>query len=171
MSRQAEIGVRAGDVLQWTANDRERSFANGETVRLTGISDDRLTVRDASGTSHTLATDDPMRHHLAHGLVTNMHRAQGTTVDHAIAVMESGDRALNSQSLAYVLASRAREGFALHTDNAEQLISQIERNSGMVPSAMEVAGKAATTSESHAERPPRETPALQMEKSRDFGLG
>ena len=42
-----------------------------------------------------------------------MHKAQGLTVENAITVMSSNDRMLNTQSLAYVLASRALKASAL----------------------------------------------------------
>ena len=67
-----------------------------------------------------------------------MHKAQGLTVENAITVMSSNDRMLNTQSLAYVLASRAREGFALHVDDREKLIGQIEANSGLKASALDM---------------------------------
>ena len=73
---------------------------------------------------------------------SQLHKAQGITVENAITVMQSGDRMLNNQSLAYVLTSRAREGFELHLDSRDAIIEQLEGNNGMQHSAMDVADSA-----------------------------
>ena len=83
-------------------------------------------MQDAAAT-RTLAPDNPLRENLAHGLVLNMHRAQGLTVDRAITVMDSHDRQLNSTSLFYVLASRAREHIGIHVDNKAELAAAGQR--------------------------------------------
>ena len=91
-------------------------------------------MRDATAT-RTLAPDNPLRENLAHGLVLNMHRAQGLTVDRAITVMDSHDRLLNSRSLFYVLSSRAREHLGLHVDSKIGLAEAVGRHRGDVPHA------------------------------------
>jgi ATP-dependent exoDNAse (exonuclease V) alpha subunit len=181
LSIPAEIGVRIGDTLQWTANDRNLGIANGQAARLDSVDGGRLTLSDPSGKSITLAADSPMRERLAHGLVTNMHKAQGTTVEHAITVMASDDRALNTQSLTYVLSSRARGGFELHVDNRDKLINQIERSSGVTPTALNIVAQGAAkdaqpalqAGNEIAERGPSQAQeALPvLEKRLDFGLG
>jgi hypothetical protein len=119
-------------------NERRLGATNGQTVRLDGIDGQMISLTDQAGKTITLDAGDPMRQRLGHGLVLNMHKAQGLTVENAITVMSSNDRMLNTQSLAYVLASRAQEGFALHVDNREKLIGQIEANSGIRPSALDI---------------------------------
>lgn len=138
LSRPSEISVRTGDTLQWTANDKRVGATNGQTVRLEAVDGQTMTLTDHAGKTIKLGPDDPMRQRLGHGLVLNMHKAQGLTVENAITVMSSNDRMLNTQSLAYVLASRAREGFALHVDDREKLINQVETNSGLKASAIDV---------------------------------
>ncbi len=175
LSRPSEISVRAGDTLQWTANDKRVGATNGQTVRLDAVDGQTILLTDHAGKTIKLYADDPMRQRLGHGLVLNMHKAQGLTVENAITVMSSNDRMLNTQSLAYVLASRAREGFALHVDSREKLIGQIEANSGLKASAMDIVAeqpkaKAAEkvaapekAAEAQAERFAKETKALEKE--------
>ncbi len=138
LSSPTEIEVRAGDRLIWTTNNRELGIANGSQVDVVRIDRNGITLRDAEAT-RTLAPDNPLRENLAHGLVLNMHRAQGLTVDRAITVMDSHDRVLNSKSLFYVLSSRAREHLGLYVDSKDGLAVAIERHRGDVRHANEVA--------------------------------
>lgn len=137
LSTPAEIEVRAGDRLIWTTNNRELGISNGSPVDALRISRDGLTLRDATAT-RTLALDNPLRESLAHGLVLNMHRAQGLTVDRAITVMDSHDRLLNSKSLFYVLSSRAREHLGLHIDSKAGLVDAVCKHRGDVPHARDL---------------------------------
>ncbi len=183
LSQPDQISVRTGDVLHWTASDNARGISSGQTVTLSGHENGRLSFVDGKGQPITLDASDPMTQRIDHTLVLNMHKAQGITVENAIAVMQSGDRMLNNQSLAYVLTSRAREGFELHLDSRDAIIEQLEGNNGMQHSAMDVADSAKgrneaekaseTAVEGAMERatPPSlalETP--ELEKTRDFDI-
>ena len=137
LSSPAKIEVRAGDRLIWTTNNRELGIANGSAVDVLRIDRSDLTLRDATAT-RTLAPDNPLRENLAHGLVLNMHRAQGLTVDRAITVMDSHDRLLNSASLFYVLSSRAREHLGLHIDSKDRLADAVGKHRGDVPHAQDM---------------------------------
>ncbi len=137
LSVPGEIEVRAGDRLIWTTNNRELGIANGNAAEVLGIGRNGITLRDDTAT-RTIAHDNPLRENLAHGLVLNMHRAQGLTVDRAITVMDSHDRQLNSTSLFYVLSSRAREHLGLHVDNRQALADAIGKHRGDVPHARDL---------------------------------
>jgi hypothetical protein len=52
--------------------------------------------------------------------------------------MSSEDTRLNARDLAYVLASRSREGFTLYVDDAQKVMAQVERNSGRTPHALDL---------------------------------
>ena len=137
LSSPTQIEVRAGDRLIWTTNNRELGIANGSPVDVLRIDRNGLTLRDAEAI-RTLAADNPLRESLAHGLVLNMHRAQGLTVDRAITVMDSHDRMLNSKSLFYVLSSRAREHLGLYVDSKNGLAEAVGKHRGDVPHAQDV---------------------------------
>ncbi|NJS14193.1 MAG: relaxase domain-containing protein [Sphingopyxis sp.] len=137
LSVPGEIEVRAGDRLMWTTNNRELGITNGGAVDILAIGKNGLTLRDDTAT-RTIAHDNPLRESLAHGLVLNMHRAQGLTVDRAITIMDSHDRQLNSASLFYVLSSRAREHLGLHVDSKQGLADAIGKHRGNVPHARDL---------------------------------
>lgn len=137
LSVPGEIEVRAGDRLIWTTNNRELGIANGNAVVVLGIGRNGITLRDDTAT-RIIAHNNPLRENLAHGLVLNMHRAQGLTVDRAITVMDSHDRQLNSTSLFYVLSSRAREHLGLHVDDKQALADAIGKHRGDVPHARDL---------------------------------
>lgn len=147
LSSPAQIEARTGDRLIWTANDGKRGMVNGAPVQVTAIEGAALVVRDGKGSEHRLEPGDPARARLDHGTVLNMHRAQGMTVDRAITVMASGDRMLNSESLVYVLTSRARDDLTLHTDSKERLAERIGTHPGVAPHALDVAADRAGFSE------------------------
>jgi hypothetical protein len=132
------IEVREGDRLVFTGTDKARGMTNGTAVTLDRIEGGTLHL-SGRDRDHVIAPDDPMRERLGHGAVLNMHRAQGITVDRAITVMDSRDRLLNSQSLYYVLQTRAREDMTLHTDDRVALVAAIEGHRGDVPHALDLA--------------------------------
>jgi hypothetical protein len=130
-----------------TLNLPKRGVANGDRFVLSAIEGDRLRLEAQDGRQLLLEPNDPLRSRLDHADALNMHRVQGQTVDNAITVLSGEDRMLNSQSLAYVLASRARDGFTLYLDDKEKIIAQIERNDGKSLHALDL--------EAGAEKPVR----------------
>lgn len=138
LSVPGEIEVREGDRLVFTSSDLKRGMANGARMTLTAIDGDTLHL-SGRDRDHVIGSDDPMRERLGHGAVINMHRAQGMTVDRAITVMDSRDRLLNSESLYYVLQTRAREDASLHTNDKRALADAIEAHRGNVPHASDLA--------------------------------
>ncbi|MFD1767089.1 MobF family relaxase [Sphingorhabdus buctiana] len=132
-----EIDVREGDKLIWTTNDKAKDISNGSKIDVLKIEPDSLTVGNAKG-EWKLEAGDPLSQSLAHGLVLNMHRAQGMTYDKTISVIDSHDRLLNSASLFYVLNSRAREDSAIHLDNNEAVARSIESHRGATPNALDL---------------------------------
>lgn len=139
LSAPRQIEVRQGDQLIWTANDAKRGMVNGMPTEVIAIGEDGTLHLRGKNRDHELRPDDPARTRLDHGLVLNMHRAQGITVDTAIAVMSSEDRQLNSKELFYVLSSRARDDLQLFTDDAARLADRIAQHDGSAPHAIELA--------------------------------
>jgi len=130
--------VREGDRLMFTTPDKDLGVVNGTRAVVTAIEGETLHLANGER-QYALGPDDPAREHIGHAAVLNMHRAQGITVDRAIAVMSSGDRLLNSESLHYVLETRAREELTLVTDDKAALRDSIEGHRGSVPHAMDLA--------------------------------
>jgi conjugative relaxase-like TrwC/TraI family protein len=132
-----EIEVREGDKLIWTTNDKAKDISNGSQIDVLKIDHNGLTVGNEKG-EWKLEAGDPLSQSLAHGLVLNMHRAQGMTYDKTISVMDSHDRMLNSASLFYVLNSRAREDSAIHLDDKDAVARSIESHRGATPNALDL---------------------------------
>jgi conjugative relaxase-like TrwC/TraI family protein len=155
LSTPKTIEVREGQRLMVTLNLPNRRVANGDRFMLSAIEGDRLRLEAQNGRQLLLEADDPLRSRLDHGDALNMHRVQGQTVDNAITVLSAEDRTLNSQSLVYVLASRARDGFTLYVDDKERVIAQIERNDGKSLHALDLeagADKAAREADARVEK-------------------
>ena len=167
-SSPAEIEVRGGDRLIWTTNNRELGIANGSQVDVLRIDRSGITLRDANAT-RTLAPDNPLRESLAHGLVLNMHRAQGLTVDRAITVMDSHDRQLNSKSLFYVLSSRAREHLGLHVDSKSGLVEAVGKHRGDVPHAQDVVRDVSSSKGAEREKS-TEAPLLDKDRVPELAI-
>lgn len=133
-----QIEVREGDRLVFTGPDKEHGVVNGTRATVTGIEGDTLHLAGKER-EYVLGPDDPARGLLGHVAVLNMHRAQGITVDRAMTVMSSHDRLLNSESLHYVLQTRAREELTLVTDDKEALRTSIEGHRGEPAHAADIA--------------------------------
>lgn len=136
--------------------------AAGQSLLLTGVRPEG----QEDGRQLLLEHNDPLRSRLDRADALNMHRVQGQTVDNAITVLSGEDRMLNSQSLVYVLASRARDGFTLYLDDTEKVISQIERNDGKSMHALDLemrAEKVAPVEEPSAAKPDNVQQILKVE--------
>lgn len=134
----SEIEVRQGDKLIWTTNDKANGITNGTSVEVQRIDAQQMILGNDKG-EWSLKMGDQLSQNLAHGLVLNMHRAQGMTYDRTISVIDSQDKLLNSASLFYVLNSRAREDSAIHLDDKDAVARSIEQHRGATPNAMDLA--------------------------------
>ena len=131
------IEICAGDRIRWTRNDRKRSLINGERAEVEGIGKGRVRFRLADGRGLSLRVDDPQLRHIDHAWSSTVHRAQGSTAEGVIAVLDSSHGALTDQSTFYVEISRARERAVVLTDNAEELVKVLADNTGERPTAIE----------------------------------
>jgi hypothetical protein len=156
LSVPKEITLQEGERVMATAPMAKRGVANGDSFLLQAIEGDRLRLLDNDGKEHLIEHGDQLRQRLDHADALNMHRAQGKTSDNAIALLSANDRLLNSQSLTYVLASRARDGFTLFLDDKEKVIQKIERNDGKHVDAFDLAAERSEgrTETTKAELPP-----------------
>jgi hypothetical protein len=148
LSVPGEIEVRAGDRLLFTATDHERYVNNGTQAQCVAIEGDHVSLQ-VGDRKLELLPGDGLRDRLGHAAVLNMHRAQGLTVDQAITVMSSQDTLLNSESLHYVLQTRAREDMTLHTDDRESLREAIAEHPGEVAHALDLAPELAPADGEH----------------------
>ena len=135
------IGIRAGDRIRWTRNDRKRELVNGEQAEVMAITKDRVRFALDDGRKLSLRHSDPQLRHLDHAWSSTVHGAQGSTADGVIAVLDSGHGALTDQSTFYVEISRARDSAVVLTDNCEQLVEVLEAHTGERATALEAVGE------------------------------
>ncbi|THD61622.1 Ti-type conjugative transfer relaxase TraA [Phenylobacterium sp.] len=108
---ETEQGARsfsAGDRLLFLRNERSMGVKNGSMGRVEAISGRQLSVQLDNGTRVSFDTKDYAA--IDHGYATTIHKAQGSTVDHAhVVASRNMDR-----HAAYVALSRHRESLSLH---------------------------------------------------------
>ena len=141
--RAEGIGLRAGDRIRWTRNDKGLGLVNSRTAEVTSVKDGRVTFRLEDGRKLELGQNDSQLHHLDHAWASTVHAFQGRTVDNVIAAMEANHPHLTTQKSFYVEISRARDQAELVTDDAVRLQEQLEAVTGERISALEGIGEAA----------------------------
>ncbi len=134
------IELQAGDRIRWTRNDEARALVNGEQAEIVAITDARVRLRIADGSTLSLTHEDPQLRHIDHAWSSTVHGAQGSTADGVIAALDSGHGLLTDQATFYVEISRARDHVMVLTDNGEQLIETLEANTGERATALEAIG-------------------------------
>lgn len=134
-------GLQAGERVRWAASDKARGIFNSDGARVVCISPAGIEVELANKGRLHLPPGDKMLQHLGLGYTINMHQAQGMTQDHAIGAVHSSEKHLSNAGLFHVMATRAREGFELFTDNVKALTRTIGHNAGDKASVLEIVGE------------------------------
>ncbi|MFZ6765092.1 MobF family relaxase [Pseudoroseomonas sp. WGS1072] len=131
-------GLRAGDEIRWTRNDRSRGIANGSQAQVLSVDPrrDTATVRLANGHHTELNLKSPGDNHWDYAWVRTGYSAQGATADRVIAHAESWRLNLVNARSFYVSISRAKEEITLVTDNPEALVAAIRERAGGKQTAM-----------------------------------
>lgn len=134
---QIEKEFRAGDKLQFTQNDRERGFNNGQVVQIINVDLEKKTlfIRDGKGQLNTIGTTNTADQHVRHGWVSTIYSAQGATAQKAMVHLESYRANTVDAKSAYVALSRAKEKAMLYTDDRKALSQAISERSGEKQSA------------------------------------
>jgi conjugative relaxase-like TrwC/TraI family protein len=134
---QREKEFRAGDKLQFTQNDRERGFNNGQVVQVINVDLEKKTlfIRDDKGQLSTIGTTNTADQHVRHGWVSTIYSAQGATAQKAMVHLESYRANTVDAKSAYVALSRAKDKAMLYTDDRNALSQAISQRSGEKQSA------------------------------------
>ena len=143
-----QVVLHAGDRIRWTDNDRERGLLNADLARVEEVGGGRLVVSSlVDGTMHELTRGDRMLERLDLAYAVNVHVAQGVTSKHGIVVMNSSERHLANARTFLVALTRVADRATLVVDNGRKLARAVARNPGDKTSALEVAGKGATSTQ------------------------
>lgn len=134
-----EKEFRAGDKLQFTQNDRERGFNNGQVVQIINVDLEQksLFIRDDKGQLSTIGTSNAAEQHVRHGWVSTIYSAQGSTAQKVMVHLESFRANTVDAKSAYVALSRAKDKAMLYTDDRKALSKAISQRSGEKQSALD----------------------------------
>ncbi len=126
---RSEMEVRAGDLLKYTATDKE----------LGQMANHRYTVESVSETGHIRLRGDNGRvtinpqnvraqQHIDYGWAVTGYGAQGASTDYVIALegTEEGRKALATRRAFYISTSRVKEHVQIYTDGKEKWVKAVK---------------------------------------------
>ena len=124
---RAEMSV--GDMVRITRNDVRLDLTNGDLMRVTAVTPNRVTVQrlDGSANAHKpLDLDARVPLHLVHAYSSTVHSSQGMTCSNVLISMGAFSRT-TSRNLYYVAISRAKNMARIYTDAANKLPTSVAR--------------------------------------------
>lgn len=133
--------IQVGDKIRWSRSDKEHGFLGSEAAKITGIVKNKVTVELANKTQITLDANDHKFQHWDHGYAATVYAIQGKTKEIILAHLESFRQYLTTQPAFLVALTRSVNVFRLYTDNINNLLKRIEKNSGRKLSSLEVIGE------------------------------
>ncbi len=111
-----------GDLIQFTAQNKDLKVANRDLGTITGIEPGKMTVRLDGKTERIISFDPDKVRSLDHGYAVTSHSSQGLTERRVIANMDTeASRNLINTRLAYVALSRAAHEVRIYTNDAVNL--------------------------------------------------
>jgi len=123
--------LRAGDVIRWTRNDRDRGRRNGNLARVIEVNAGArkaMVEFEKSGKTVRQALDLDGVNHWDHGYASTVHAAQGKTTGEVIVHIDTSQRKVVGHESWYVAVSRARDRVTVYTDDSERLPRAIQRS-------------------------------------------
>lgn len=132
-----ETSLGKDEAIRWTRNDRHLGLANGEKLKVMGVTDEATVVRKADGTLLQLDDANPAHKHWDHAYSTTFASAQGKTAWHSIVNVGSDQTASLSLKTFLVGISRHRETTQLFMDDPDKVTSNVLKHLGDKTSALE----------------------------------
>lgn len=132
------LELYVGDKVMWTRNFNKESIRNGQCATVHEINDESITFTTAEGHFLTLKQPHAALKHLDYSYVLTNYKVQGKDAPYGIGLMESYHRFSATLNNFYVQISRAVHGMTLVTDNKEELIRAIQKNSDEKPASLDV---------------------------------
>ncbi|PWY53879.1 conjugal transfer protein TraI [Legionella qingyii] len=126
-----------GDKVMWTRNFKSNNLRNGQCATLHEIKENALIFITKEGHQLTIEHTHPALKHLDYSYVLTNYKVQGKDAPFGVGLMESYHRFGSTLNNFYVQISRAVQGMILVTDNKEELVRAIRRNTDEKPSALD----------------------------------
>ncbi|HHF7365611.1 TPA: MobF family relaxase [Legionella bozemanae] len=126
-----------GDKVMWTRNFKSNNLRNGQCATLHEIKENEFIFIAKEDQQLTLEKTHPSLKHLDYSYVLTNYKVQGKDAPFGIGLMESYHRFGSTLNNFYVQISRAVQGMILVTDNKEELVHAIRRNTDDKPAALD----------------------------------
>ncbi|HAT1800829.1 TPA: MobF family relaxase [Legionella pneumophila] len=136
------LELLVGDKVMWTRNFKANDIRNGQCATLHEIKNNSFMFITKEGRLLTLEKSHPALKHLDYSYVLTNYKVQGKDAPYGIGLMESFHRFGSTLNNFYVQISRAIHGMTLVTDNKEELVYAIRRNSNEKPASMDITSSA-----------------------------
>lgn len=139
-AKHLELSV--GDRVMWTRNFKGENIRNGQCAKLEKIDEKSLVFTTKEGQKLELAKSHPALNHLDYSYVLTNYKVQGKDAAYGVGLMESYHQFGATLKNFYVQISRAIHGMTLVTDNKEDLVRAIQRNSDENAAAIDITSSA-----------------------------
>ena len=127
--KQENLELKIGDKVMWNRNFKFDAIRNGQVAKLIANNESNLIFIIDKDKTITLNKNHPALKHLDYGYVLTNYKVQGKDAEYGIGLMESNNRFSATIKNFYVQISRGIFGMTLVTDNKENLINAINKNS------------------------------------------
>lgn len=120
--QRREREVREGDLLRYTATDREHGQMANQRFTVKSVNDNGdIVLQSASGNTTINPKTTRVQQHVDYAWAVTGYGAQGTSSDYVIALegTEGGRKALATRRAFYISASRSKEHVQIYTDGKD----------------------------------------------------
>jgi conjugative transfer relaxase protein TraI len=124
-----EIDVRAGDLLKFTATDRDLGQTANKRYTVESVSETGdIRLKGEAGRITINPKDVRAQQHIDYGWAVTGYGAQGTSTDYVISLegTEEGRKALATRRAFYISASRVKEHVQIYTDGKQDWINAVK---------------------------------------------
>lgn len=124
-----EIEVRAGDLLKFTATDRDLGQTANKRYTVESVSETGdIRLKGEAGRITINPKDVRAQQHIDYGWAVTGYGAQGTSTDYVISLegTEEGRKALATRRAFYISASRVKEHVQIYTDGKQDWIKAVK---------------------------------------------
>lgn len=127
--RRSEMEVRSGDLLKFTATDREQGQMANQRYTVESVSEEgNIRLKGENGRVTINPEKVRAQQHIDYGWAVTGYGAQGASSDYVIALegTKDGRKALASRRAFYISASRVKEHVQIYTDGKADWVKAVK---------------------------------------------